>query len=391
VGWALLRGAGTGGEGDIDLLIHPGDAARARAALRDAGFPEWPAIGHGGHRFHRAYDDGADRWLAIDVVTELAFGVGSSLVLDGAAEAVLERRDASRRPPRLAPDDAFWSLLLHDLLDRRGIPDHHAAELAGLVGAATPDGDLGRRLDALAGPGRAVRLIALVAGDDRDAALIEGGRMGRRWARRTMPAAAIRRVRHMLLRRLRKPFTAIRRRGIDVTVLGPDGAGKSTVARSLGAMTAIPTRTIYLGLYGSGLDGTRRFGLARRLGRVWRGWLAGRWHRLRGRLVVYDRHALDARMGRPGRTTKARLRRWILGHAIPEPDLVLILDAPAEVLFARKGEHDIASLADQRRRYLELAASLRHARVVDVDRDADAVRRDVTGRIWRRMTLGRDD
>ena len=124
---------------------------------------------------------------------------------------------------------------------------------------------------------------------------------------------------------------------------------------------------------------------------MWRGWLLGRWHRLRGRLVVYDRHALDARIGKPGRTAKARVRRWILGHAIPEPDLVLVLDAPAEVLFARKGEHDVATIADQRQGYLDLAGRLRHAQIVDVSRDADAVRRDVTARIWRRMTAGRDD
>jgi thymidylate kinase len=104
--------------------------------------------------------------------------------------------------------------------------------------------------------------------------------------------------------------------------------------------------------------------------------------------VIYDRHALDAVAARSATTPKARLRRWILGHAIPRPELVIVLDAPAEVLYARKGEHTVALLDEQRRGYLELARDFRSAEVVDATRSADAVRRDITARTWRRLARG---
>jgi thymidylate kinase len=295
------------------------------------------------------------------------------------------------RGSRLAPDDGFWLLLLHDLLDRGGIPDHHADQLARLARPA-PDvraeGQIGMAIDALAGAGTAAELIALVGSGDRPATLAAGHRLGRRWARVDRAGTLRRRASESILRRLRKPFTALRRPGIGVTILGPDGAGKSSLAEALRTGFPVPTRTIYLGLYGAGLAGGGPFGLLHRLGRLWRGWLIGRWHRWRGRLVVYDRHALDARIPGSHSGARSRFRRWILAHAIPSPELIVVLDAPAEVLFARKGEHDIATLEAQRAGYAEIARGFAGAQLVDAARDADVVRRDVTGRTWRRLAQG---
>jgi thymidylate kinase len=261
-------------------------------------------------------------------------------------------------------------------------------ELDRLIGDARPDGTIGRRVDALGGPRTAQRLIELVAAEATGAALDEGRRLGRRWAQARGTDAIARRARQAVLRRLRKPHTALRRRGIDVAVLGPDGAGKSTLAAALVATFPVPTRTIYLGLYGAGLANASRLGFVRRLARLWRGWLAGLWHRLRGRVVVYDRHAFDTLIASTRRSPKARLRRWALLHAIPDPALVLVLDAPAELLFERKGEHDVATLDAQRRGYLALADRLRSAEVVDAIREPDAVRRDAVARTWRRLAAG---
>jgi thymidylate kinase len=105
-------------------------------------------------------------------------------------------------------------------------------------------------------------------------------------------------------------------------------------------------------------------------------------------VVVYDRHAFDAVLAPSRSTPKARLRRWVLLHAIPGPALVLILDAPAELLFARKGEHDVATLDAQRRGYLALAGRLRRAEILDATRDPEAVRRDAVARTWRRLAGG---
>jgi thymidylate kinase len=386
--WALLRGAADRRDGDIDVLVSPADARSLDHVLRSAGFVRLAAIGHADHRFYRTYDETTDAWLTLDIVTELAFGPGAWLALPGAARTVLEGRRPDADAWRLKPDDAFWALLLHDLLDRGNVPPAHRAELDRLIGDARPDGTIGRRVDALGGPGTAERLIELVGAEATGAALDEGRRLGRRWVQARGTDAIVRRARQAVLRRLRKPHTALRRRGIDVAVLGPDGAGKSTLAAALVATFPVPTRTIYLGLYGAGLANANRLGFVRRLARLWRGWLAGLWHRLRGRVVVYDRHAFDTLIASTRRSPKARLRRWALLHAIPDPALVLVLDAPAELLFERKGEHDVATLDAQRRGYLALADRLRSAEVVDAIREPEAVRRDAVARTWRRLAAG---
>jgi hypothetical protein len=66
--------------------------------------------------------------------------------------------------------------------------------------------------------------------------------------------------------------------------------------------------------------------------------------------------------------------------------VLVVLDAPAEVLLARKGEHDVPALEAQRERYRALAERLGGV-LVDAGRDADTVRRDVTALVWRRWTL----
>jgi thymidylate kinase len=104
--------------------------------------------------------------------------------------------------------------------------------------------------------------------------------------------------------------------------------------------------------------------------------------RTRGRLVVFDRYTYDADVhwvGPGGAGLSAR--RWLVRHTAPRPDLVVLLDVPAEVMYARKGEHSPAILDQRRRRYLELAAAGGFA-VVDGTQSAEDVRVKVTGLVW---------
>jgi thymidylate kinase len=107
-------------------------------------------------------------------------------------------------------------------------------------------------------------------------------------------------------------------------------------------------------------------------------------HRLRGRLVVWDRHAWDARLPSERTQPRARVRRWVLAHAALSPQLCVVLDADAEVLHRRSGEHDVPWLDRQRQAYLDLARRLGDAVVVDAHADPDLVRREVTAAVWRR-------
>lgn len=77
----------------------------------------------------------------------------------------------------------------------------------------------------------------------------------------------------------------------------------------------------------------------------------------RGRLVLFDRHyyfdywATD--IAAPNRGREERLHGWSL-QRYPRPDLTVYLDAPPEVLLARKGEGTRESVSALRRELLEV-------------------------------------
>jgi hypothetical protein len=70
------------------------------------------------------------------------------------------------------------------------------------------------------------------------------------------------------------------------------------------------------------------------------------------------------------------LRRWY-----PRPELTLFLDAPPEVLIARKPGETVEQVARRRLAYLNLASVLPAFEIVDANRPVDEVIDDVVGRI----------
>jgi thymidylate kinase len=119
-------------------------------------------------------------------------------------------------------------------------------------------------------------------------------------------------------------------------------------------------------------------------------WLAEEWYRAfvawvyrRQRyLVVYDRHffydyyASDVQP-RDDRQLASRIHGFVLSRLYPRPDLVVCLDAPPEVLHARKGEQSLDFLRRRREEYLGLALVEPNFRVVDASRSLDTVVDDV--------------
>lgn len=105
-------------------------------------------------------------------------------------------------------------------------------------------------------------------------------------------------------------------------------------------------------------------------------------HRRRGRVVVFDRHPIDALLTRPSHRGRDRIRRWLLGHSVPLPDLALILDAPGKVLYERSGEHDAESLEKMRQEYLAIAVRLPAAVVIDVTRPLEEVAEEAIKVVW---------
>jgi thymidylate kinase len=385
VRWCRLRDRHVG---DDDLLTAPADLPDVRMALRSVGFHERRHLGRGTHHAFFGYDQIDAAWAKLDVVTDLAYGPWQEWPT-GLAEPFLGRARKVADEWRLDPDDAFWALLLHELLDRRDPTPRRLDELAARASGARSDGDGARIVSAAlrSGP-TADRIIALARDRDAQALSALGRRLRRALTHRRRLQTPFRRVTSALSRRFDRLDPLFVRPGITVALLGPDGAGKSSLAARLGEGAPMRTRQIYLGLYGGSRRGRgpvrvfgRRvpFGTAiRLLPAMWGGWARGWVHARRGHLVIFDRHPFDARLA-DGSRGKAAIRRSVLGHLLPAPDAIVVLDAPAALLVSRKAEHPIEQIEQQRQRYLQLAERLPHASVIDVSGPLATVAARVTG------------
>ena len=103
-------------------------------------------------------------------------------------------------------------------------------------------------------------------------------------------------------------------------------------------------------------------------------------------LVIFDRYYHDL-IADPCRYRYGAPLSWarLLGRAVPQPDLVFILDAPPEIIQARKQEVPFAESARQRAAYLALVPYLRAAHVIDAAQPLSQVVADVRGIVLMRL------
>lgn len=123
-------------------------------------------------------------------------------------------------------------------------------------------------------------------------------------------------------------------------------------------------------------------------------WQLGYWRRIKrqrasGALVVADRHSLLDLLADPLRYRyggPARLIRFAVRLA-PMPDLIILLDAPLEVLQKRKREVPIENLRVMRDKYLEMSRWLPNCVVIDASQPLAVVVADVKRFILRACDL----
>ncbi len=399
VRWALLRPA-RDHDDDLDLLVAAEDLDQVLDVLRREGFVEEPSHGRGSHRFLVGHD--GHRFVEIDLVTTLDFGPLHAWRSD-MAEACLARRDRSDGTPRLDPGDELWVTVLHLLADDGADPTepHRVGRLSKLAATAGgSDQDPGWRhvLNALLPAATTPEVLfgALLEGDERELMrLMAAIRPAVR--RRCLRAALSQNGSHHLVRtawlRATEPARQWRgRRGLLVALLGPDGAGKSTVLDEVGRAWPWPNRQVYFGLWPDVRNATPLssivWPLRRPIRAIYR-YGIGQLASARGALVLFDRYVYDAAAPPRGRfQVLKRLYFGVLLRCVPAPDLVLLLDAPGEVLYARKGEMDPATLDAYRAsvfehvRRLDDGSGRPRVVTVDVTQPPSKVFAEVTAAIW---------
>jgi hypothetical protein len=108
------------------------------------------------------------------------------------------------------------------------------------------------------------------------------------------------------------------------------------------------------------------------------------YYKLRGYCVLFDRHFYfdyydhDIANTDPKRPLSSRLHGFMLEKLYPKPDFVIFLDAPSEVLFARKPERTIEILESKRQEYVRLREVMKNFAVVDVSQPVDTVVQQVS-------------
>ncbi|MFN8494897.1 MAG: hypothetical protein U0350_45255 [Caldilineaceae bacterium] len=212
-----------------------------------------------------------------------------------------------------------------------------------------------------------------------------------------------------------------------VALIGPDGAGKTTITRRLQRELALPMKYVYLGINletsnlvlpttrlilelkrarggrpdmagPRNLDGkplpkniVKRAAVEFKAALRMTNQMAEEWFRQtvvwyylqRGNIVLFDRHFLldyyyyDV-VPSGARPLGNRVHGFVLNHFYPRPDLVICLDAPAEVLFARKGEGTLESIERRRQEYLRLKNLVEKFVTVDASQPEAKVLQDVS-------------
>ena len=369
---------------DLDIVIAPGDLARLeKALLEEQNARLVNLLQHESTCYYYvlAVRDGEQvRFLPVDAATDYR--------RDGRvwfrADELLQGRRRWKAFWVAGPEVEFKYLLAKKIL-KQALPARAAERLRELARELGPKADEEARQ--LLGEAWGPRVVEWLRKGDREALEDHLGALKKVLKRERLRRDPLSPLRYWLpeikriWQRWRYPT------GLSVAVLGPDGAGKSTLIQGLqremaGAFRRTATLHLMPGLLRKGGDGkpvTDPHGHPPRswltsllkLGYYWLDYTLG--YRLkirpalvRSALVLFDRYyddlLLDPKRYRYGGPMAAArgLRRFI-----PRPDLFLVLDVPVETLLARKQEVPKEEAERQVKAYRAFARSTPNAFLLD--------------------------
>jgi len=229
---------------------------------------------------------------------------------------------------------------------------------------------------------------------------------------------------------------------VSVALVGPDGAGKTTIAKRVVVALPLPARYLYMGdnpaSANRSLITTRLRSAAKRaMGRSedtgppsaprtsfegmgplrrtvvelramlrlfaqvseeWYRAAVGRAWERRGFVVLRDRdffvdyYGHDIAADRAGRTVGRSLHGFLLRAIYPRPDLVVCLEAAPEILLQRKGEGSVEALSRRAADYQAAAEHVKRFVTVDVSKPENDVVAEVSTLVAtfaRRARMGR--
>jgi hypothetical protein len=133
VAWALLRGRSELHTGrDTDLLVSAAHLPVAQEAIFQLGGAPLPQRRYPWHHMYVIDIPGSGPNLKLDIVTQLVYD-RELQIASGLEQGCLERRVSDGALFLLSPTDAFWTILLHCLLDKQRVKPDRADELLARV------------------------------------------------------------------------------------------------------------------------------------------------------------------------------------------------------------------------------------------------------------------
>ena len=375
--------------GDVDLLVDRDLLPRLCSTLAKQGFTQVTAQGYEPHYFFVRYLEHEDTWLKLDVVTEIAFGNRIFALQTDLAVTCLENRQQFGQLYKLSSENEIITLLLHCVLDKQAFKPSRQSQLQTLSAEVQESTYLTALLQKywlteMTWP----QMKVLIEAGNWPALLTQRHAVASHIAKQDQLGTLFRKASRRILRKWNHIEGLFRPRVPSIALLAPDGAGKSTLASHLQTSFYLPVHPVYMGLYQKTDSGhaQRRIPGISLLGRLltqWQRYFSARSHQAKGRLVIFDRYTYDALLSPSHQLNNLRrFRQWLLAHACPAPDLVVMLDAPGEILYSRKREHTPAKLEQQRQRYLELQSEIPQMIVIDAANSAIEVKKRVTSLIW---------